>query len=522
MTMASVFRRGKRPNFTYWVSFHERGGKRRLSFCGGPDRVTADVLCQQIERLERLRLSDEPLDAAMIRWVEGLPDKWRVKLVDADLLDGPKAGAMKPLVDHVADYRADLMTTATEAHADQVSKRLLHVFELGGMKAWSDLTPERVRAALDKMRVARNPIKIQTKNNHIAGVKAFANWMVNDDRADSSPVAGRKLTKMRITDAAKWRAPSINELRRIITAAANGSDYRWGGGRGRNIHQPRCITGEERALLYMLASVSGLRASELAALTRGDFQLDTLPYCVELAGMFTKNDRAATVPLTDATANRLRHYFAYRLGVEDEPVFAIPMSKTGKPQVSRMIQRDAKAAGVDYETKEGILNFHSLRHGFVSGLFAAGASSATVRDLSRHSSLSVTDRYAHTDDTDKQAAIAAMPDLTPMDEVAQATGTNDSPVVNESTDGQTGAQHSAQHARNIPVRQASSSFVMDERDEQDDDECKPLQTPEKCADVRQDSSSFASIRGRARTCNLRLRRPTLYPIELRGPGRRIL
>ncbi len=29
-------------------------------------------------------------------------------------------------------------------------------------------------------------------------------------------------------------------------------------------------------------------------------------------------------------------------------------------------------------------------------------------------------------------------------------------------------------------------------------------------------TAFLTIRGRTRTCNLRLRRPTLYPIELRG------
>ena len=32
------------------------------------------------------------------------------------------------------------------------------------------------------------------------------------------------------------------------------------------------------------------------------------------------------------------------------------------------------------------------------------------------------------------------------------------------------------------------------------------------------SRGGVNVRGRARTCNLRLRRPTLYPIELRGQG----
>jgi hypothetical protein len=33
---------------------------------------------------------------------------------------------------------------------------------------------------------------------------------------------------------------------------------------------------------------------------------------------------------------------------------------------------------------------------------------------------------------------------------------------------------------------------------------------------------FSSIPDRSRTCNLRLRRPTLYPIELRGRSHNIL
>ncbi len=111
-----------------------------------------------------------------------------------------------------------------------------------------------------------------------------------------------------------------------------------------------------------------------------------------------------------------------------------------------MLRRDCEAAGVAYEDADGrVLDFHALRHTFITNVASSGASVKTIQDLARHSTPILTiGRYAHTTDAEKAAAIDALPDLKPLDEVEQATGTNDGRIVNEPTDEQTGAQR-AQH-----------------------------------------------------------------------------
>ena len=52
--------------------------------------------------------------------------------------------------------------------------------------------------------------------------------------------------------------------------------------------------------------------------------------------------------------------------------------------------------------------FHALRHYFVTSLFKAGVGAPTVRDLAGHRHMQVTARYAHSDESARVAAIAAL------------------------------------------------------------------------------------------------------------------
>lgn len=51
---------------------------------------------------------------------------------------------------------------------------------------------------------------------------------------------------------------------------------------------------------------------------------------------------------------------------------------------------------------------HDLRHHFVTQLFRAGGGAPTVRDLAGHKHMSVTARYAHSDEDAKRAVIEAL------------------------------------------------------------------------------------------------------------------
>ncbi|WP_269115469.1 tyrosine-type recombinase/integrase [Burkholderia stagnalis] len=137
-----------------------------------------------------------------------------------------------------------------------------------------------------------------------------------------------------------------------------------------------------------LALSTGCRKSELLALEwcRVDFERSNL----RLECEHTKNGKRRLVPLNSGALSALRdqHDWVKRHGVGSDWVFA---SRSGA-RISTL-QKGFVAAC----TRAGIENFriHDLRHTFASWLVMEGVSLYVVRDLLGHSSISVTERYAH-------------------------------------------------------------------------------------------------------------------------------
>jgi integrase len=75
---------------------------------------------------------------------------------------------------------------------------------------------------------------------------------------------------------------TTEEIERIAAAARGGPAYRG-------------LSGAQRSLLYVLASATGLRAKECAAVRKGDFDPELAH--VHVAGMFTKNGKDAVQPI---------------------------------------------------------------------------------------------------------------------------------------------------------------------------------------------------------------------------------
>jgi hypothetical protein len=73
------------------------------------------------------------------------------------------------------------------------------------------------------------------------------------------------------------------------------------------------------------------------------------------------------------------------------------------------------------------VDFHALRHTFISNLAAGGVYPKTAQALARHSTITLTmDRYTHRYAGDEAAALAVLPDLSlPAVVAARATGTDD-------------------------------------------------------------------------------------------------
>ena len=160
----------------------------------------------------------------------------------------------------------------------------------------------------------------------------------------------------------------------------------------------------KRALLYRFAAQSGFRANEIRCLTVASFDFDN--QLVTLDGKYTKNGRAATLPLRSDTAVMLKDLFANKLPHAD--AFRLP----GKYNMADMLRADLAAAQIEIAPERGQVCFHSLRHSFGTMLAASGVHPKTMQELMRHSDINLTmSRYTHTLRGQEASAIESLPDL---------------------------------------------------------------------------------------------------------------
>ena len=310
----------------------------------------------------------------------------------------------------------------------------------------------------------------KTKNYYIKSLKQFGSWMVNDQRVSESPFRYLKNISSDGTERHPRRSLDIDEARRLLETT-QAAPERFG------------MTGYERALLYRLAIETGLRANELRNLTISSFDLKACT--VTAVAAYSKNRKEYTLPLKKDTATILKGFFAGKMpGVK---AFKVP----DKP--IDMLRPDLEDAKIPYVDDAGrYADFHALRHTAGSFLVASGAHPKVVQSIMRHSDINLTmGRYTHVFSGQESKAVAKLPDLSLSSKKKQtttATGTDDVPL-NDLT-----------YTGKIGVRQRISANSDEQTNRDDDSETAVLNAP-----------------GRTRTCNLRIRSPRLYPIELRAP-----
>ena len=72
-----------------------------------------------------------------------------------------------------------------------------------------------------------------------------------------------------------------------------------------------------------------------------------------------------------------------------------------------MIKKDLEAAGIAYETVDGIADFHAAgRHTYITQLLRSGVSVPEAKELARHSDVNMTMRYTHIGIDDQAEALA--------------------------------------------------------------------------------------------------------------------
>jgi integrase len=260
-----------------------------------------------------------------------------------------------------------------------------------------DLSASRVQSFLADLREKEK--SVQTSNHYLRAVKQFSRWLVKDRRAADDPLAHLAMLNFS-TDRRHDRRPfSETELAAILHAAYTGPYV-------------RRMSGPDRAMLYVVAGYTGLRASELANLTPESFDLDSNPPTVTVEAAYSKHRREDVLPLHLSLVHLLRPWLALKLA--NTPVW--PGSWAKDKKAGAMLQHDLKSAGIPYVDQSGLYaDFHSLRHTFITNMVKSGVSPKTAQLLARHSTIDLTmNVYTSLTVNDQASALASLPSISTL------------------------------------------------------------------------------------------------------------
>jgi integrase len=147
---------------------------------------------------------------------------------------------------------------------------------------------------------------------------------------------------------------------------------------------------------------SGLRAGEIFSLTWGDIDLQR--------GIMTLRDTKSGRTRPAFMTEDVKRILADKdRGGNDDLIFTDPMGNKIKA-MSRSFERIVTDLGFN----EGVTDprqkvvFHTLRHTYASWLVESGVDLYKVQKLMGHSTISLTERYAHLSNTSLQEAVKAL------------------------------------------------------------------------------------------------------------------
>ncbi len=298
---------------------------------------------------------------------------------------------------HLAEFVAGLTAEGrSPRYVLQVENRIRRIIEGTGAKRMHELDPVRINRFLSGLRIKERQLSGYTRNEYVGTVRAFTMWAVQARRIKVDPLASLRRTERKaIRVAHPRRALTMAEMARLLDAAQRRplldlQTVRTGPNAGMPVGNVRDHIarraermGRERRLAYLIALWTGLRRSEIQALTWGDVDLDSLPARIRLRAETTKSRRADTLVIHPQLADELRA--CREQGPAGDPVVSsVPSMK--------VLRSDLKLAGIEYgDQASGYVDFHAIRKTLSTMMARAGMSQRVRQAHMRHTDPRLTD-----------------------------------------------------------------------------------------------------------------------------------
>jgi integrase len=300
-------------------------------------------------------------------------------LLPASSASGRHAATMTELLEEFGRHLTD--GGATPRHARDRTMRAGRVIAAAGAVRPADLTPGAVIRAV--ARIAEElGLSRRTRHHHVSSVKQFTRWLATTRKSEPSDHLSGLVCSADDSDPTfRRRALSADDFGTLLSKTRGSKAIRRG------------LTGRERAALYLTAARTGLRASELFALTAAEFDLGNRPVVIVRART-AKNRKDAELPLRSDVVAEVKPIVAkLKRGERVWPNRGPGPWYSWHVRAADMIAADMVAAGLLPETAEGVYDLHALRGQFATDLERAGVSLPKAQRLMRHSTPALTSKH---------------------------------------------------------------------------------------------------------------------------------
>jgi integrase len=371
---------------------HNRILRRLAAFT---DKKLTESLGRNIETLVNHRIAGLEPDRKLNLWIEQIPESLLKKFISWGLIEGQRAEITKPLTEHIRDYEQVLRSRARNkdfSYAVRQRNRLIKICKQCRFDYFRDITKSAVEvySGLLKKRYS------DTSRGHFIGaLVSFLNWAEQDRRIIKNPIS--KMEKPQRDSERKGILTPEQFIHLIKTTFE------------KNVLIGR-ITGQERAVLYLLAGCTGIRRKELLNLCWDDVILSGESGFVCVKSSIAKNGKAARQPIPLMVVNLLAALKADITPKSNDRVF---LSFGKWINTAELIRNDLTAAQIELIDREGNkICFHSLRNCYISYLADSPTPAKVIQKLARHSDPRLTfNTYARTFDEAEQKAINFLPNF---------------------------------------------------------------------------------------------------------------
>jgi integrase len=370
---------------TYFAKYRDHDGVVHIVPTGCRDRDAAKQILSELEkRTERV--------------ISGVATPQELAVADR---------MTDPITQHIADYVSTL--TGSASHRQHTERYLQRLVEECNWTRLSSLRRDDLElwlAAQSRPGPDGRAIRsARSRNAHHVAAVAFCNWCVRCKRLSETPFAELEMADVELDRRQIRRSLSDAEVGRLAEAARKAPKRPQARREGRpergRIRPEERLSGEDRAFLWQFLAGTGLRLNEAKGLTVGDLVLAPERPGINLPAPLVKAKEDQYIPLRADLAAHLRHQNEGRRPCE--LVFAIPAD------ILRRFKGDCKRAGIPFLDDRGRkVDIHALRTSFITGRVKAGIHPEIVRQLARHSDITITMKY-YTDIrvTDLHAAVEA-------------------------------------------------------------------------------------------------------------------